>query len=213
MSPNPVKLTLEVKRPKDILERYYPNGRLGGLVLDGPAPAAVGHACDLLVRVTESAHRHLNVRGQLAWARHKGSSRLKACFGVDFVADDKPGRERLLQFANEKLAAADTRYDNRISTNLRVKLAHGGTRQKEALVDLSQGGAFVHSRTPLPVNSLLEFSLRPPLTLNPIKLRVRVAWVRTEGLAPGMGLEFVYQNSRQVSRVRKLVDKLSAPRA
>src|SRR4051812_49531367 len=76
-----VRVVLEVAFPADILHRFFPNGKLGGLTIDGPAPSALGQLVELVVRV-ERPSREFNLRGQLAWARHKGSRNLKECFGI-----------------------------------------------------------------------------------------------------------------------------------
>src|SRR5689334_1957823 len=112
MSSKPVKaearlrVTLEVASPQELLERWYPNGKLGGLTLKGELPGPLGTRCDLVVRAAHPALAspggasppavHFKLRGQLAWARHKGSRGMQECFGVDFLADAAAGRERLL---------------------------------------------------------------------------------------------------------------------
>ncbi len=96
-----MKVTLGVAFPADVLHRYYPNGKLGGLTIEGPSPSALGQLIDLTVKIERPA-REFTVRGQLAWARHKGSRNLKECFGVDFLAGDEGG-QRLLAFARRDL--------------------------------------------------------------------------------------------------------------
>ncbi|MHB8879264.1 MAG: hypothetical protein ACYC8T_36670, partial [Myxococcaceae bacterium] len=64
-----LKVSLQIAAPKDLLVRYYPNGKLGGLTVDGPLPGALGQRCALVVRAASPATRHFNVRGQRAGAR------------------------------------------------------------------------------------------------------------------------------------------------
>ena len=205
-----LKLTLELRRPKDLLERVLPNGQLGGLVLEGTLPSALGTRVPLTVRFAEPAERHFKVEVQLAWVRHKGSAalNLKEGYGVDFVAEDTAGRDRLLAYAREELATASSRSDVRIFTNLPVKIRHDGRVRKESLIDLSEGGAFVRTGMFLPVGAVLDFAVRPPRSLRSIRVRGRVAWLRKTGDARGFGVEFVYDDPRQAIRVRKLVERL-----
>jgi len=67
-----VRVVLEVANPGEILSRYFPNGKLGGLTIDGPSPSALGQIVELVVRVAQP-QREFNVQGQLSWARHRGS--------------------------------------------------------------------------------------------------------------------------------------------
>jgi hypothetical protein len=54
----------------------------------------------------------------------------------------------------------------------------------------------------------VSLKIRPPKSLRSIGVRGRVAWVREEGLARGVGVEFIYDNARQSERVMKLVKRL-----
>jgi uncharacterized protein (TIGR02266 family) len=204
-----IKVSLEVPAPKDLLVRYYPNGKLGGLTVDGPLPGVLGQRCELMVRALSPAQRQFNIRGQLAWARHKGSRGLKECFGIDFLAEDDAGRQRLLSFAKEEVEPSGSRYEERLFTDLPVKISHEGKVRKEVLFDLSQGGAFVRSALPPPVGTLLEFDVRPPLSLTHLRLNGRVAWIRQTGTARGMGIEFLYDDANQAERVRKLLNRVA----
>ncbi|MHB8878537.1 MAG: PilZ domain-containing protein, partial [Myxococcaceae bacterium] len=185
-----------------------PNGKLGGLTVDGPLPGALGQRCALVVRAASPATRHFNVRGQLAWARHKGSRGLKECFGIDFLAEDDAGRQRLLSFAREEVQPTGSRFEERLYTDLPVTISNAGRVRKEVLFDLSQGGAFVRTALPAPVGTHLAFDMRPPLSLTRLRLKGRVAWVRLTGPARGMGVQFLFDNAAQAERVLKLLRRL-----
>ncbi len=205
----PLKLTLQLLRPKDLLERWYPNGRHGGIALEGPLPGALGERCELSVEFSEPAVRMFQLHGRLAWARHKGSQRLRESFGVDIVDEGGDGRERLLRYARDEFPLSATRFEERLSTNLPVRVLHEGRSMRESLMDLSQGGAFVRTATPLPVDTQLVCELRPPRSLRALRLEARVAWVRYSGENAGMGLEFRYADPRESKRVRALLDRLA----
>lgn len=212
MAPSLTKVALEVQHARDLLPRTYPNGRLGGVRIDGPLPAPTGSHVQLIVKVQEPAERTFRVQGQIAWARHQTTHGLKECFGIDFVPQDETGRDRLLAFASDRVPVDATRYQERVETNLPVKITHGGILRKEKLIDLSEGGAFVRAQLPLPVGSEVKFELRPPLSLRSITLEGRVAWLRRTGDNRGYGIEFVKASARESERIRKLLDKLYAQR-
>ena len=201
-----MRVELNVAFPADIVTRFYPNGKLGGLTIDGPSPSALGQIVDLSVRI-ERPLREFTVRGQLAWARHKGSRHLKECFGIDFLGLDDSSH-RLMAFARRDLDPESTRGTVRLLTDLKVRITHLGQTRREFLADLSEGGAFVRSGMPAEVGELLELHLRPPGSLTSMMLNARVAWVRATGNEPGMGLEFLDGDTKVAERLGKVLARL-----
>lgn len=207
------RAVLEVAVPADVQHRVYPNGKLGGLTVDGPLPGALGEVVEIEVRVAQP-RRSFVVKGQLAWARHRGSKALKECFGADFVGGEDQGPARLLAFARHEVDPELLRAEPRMATNLPVKLVHHGETRKEFLADISSGGAFVRSGTPLDPGSKVELHLRHGLALTALKLHGHVAWVRRTGSAPGMGIQFDVSDYGAHERLLKLLAKLgSQPRS
>lgn len=181
-------LHLIVSTPGDLLRRFYPNGKLGGVSLDGQPPGALGELVTVMVRVRKPP-REFVFGGQVAWARRKGSKQLHECYGVDFRDDDDATIGRMLAFAREEVSAESTRLKRRVQVEFPIKLVHGKTSRRERLADLSHGGAFVRTWDPLNVDEVVELVVRPKAALFPLHLRGRVAWVRRVGDA-GMGIEF-----------------------
>ncbi|GMU60844.1 MAG: hypothetical protein AMXMBFR34_26070 [Myxococcaceae bacterium] len=203
-----VPVTLAVGQPHELAERYYPNGKLGGLALDGKAPGPLGLHVELTVRVRKPA-RSFVVRGQLAWARHKAPRGQTAAYGVDFLPEDDATRVRLLAFARNEVHPEATRLEQRLQVELPVRLVHEGTTRREYLADLSSGGAFVRTWNPLQPGEQVELSVRPPLSFFGLTLKGRVAWTRTTGAHPGMGIEFVEEGGEARDRVERLLAKLT----
>lgn len=201
-----MRVDLAVAFPVDILRRFYPNGKLGGLTVDGPVPSALGQLIELCVKI-ERPEREFNVKGQLAWARHKGSRNLKECYGVDFLPLDDSS-QRLLAFARTDLDLDATRGTVRLMTDLKIRITHLGVTRREFLADLSEGGAFVRSGMPAEVGQMLELHLRPPGSLTSMVLNARVAWVRATGNEPGMGLEFLDSDEKILERLGKVISRL-----
>ncbi len=202
----PVTATLLVENPRDLVDRYYPNGKLGGLTLDGKAPGALGAALVVAVKLKKPL-REFSFRGVLAWARHR-TTRQPASFGVDFSASDEGSRARLLAFARNEVPAEAVRVGRRLQVELGVRLVHEGRVRKEKLADLSLGGAFVHTPTPLALGELVELTLRPPRSLGSFMVRGHVAWVRHGGPLAGMGIEFVADTETH-RRLDRLLARLS----
>ena len=204
-----MRVVLEVDSPSDVLNRVFPNGKQGGITVDGPSPGALGEQVEIELRV-KSPRRAFVFKGQVAWMRHKSQRALKECFGVDFTDADQAATDRLLAFARNEVDEESMRTEVRVVTDLPVSLLHRGEARKEFLADLSPGGAFVRSADPLLPGEAVVLQLRPPLSLAllPIKLRGRVAWVRRTGAAPGMGIEFMVEDMGAQGRLLKLLGKL-----
>lgn len=204
-----LSLALDVEFPADLVARHYANGKSGGLTVDGALPAPLGQKVELTVRVRKPA-RSFVVLGQLAWARHRSSKSLKECFGVDFAPEDDASRHRLLAFARQEVHPEATRLWDRVHTDLPVKVIHAGKVRHEHLVDLSLGGAFIRSGTPLAVGEAVELIIRPPRTLLGLHLKGRVAWLRQTGTAVGMGVQFNDDSADQRGRLEKLLARIHA---
>lgn len=203
----PAKVTLELTHAREVLTRSYPNGRNGGIRVDGVPPGPLGTTVQMVISVAEPAERKFRVRGVVSWVRRKHGT-MDDAYGVDFLAEDGPGRERLLAFASDRVSVEATRYQERVLTDLPVKITHQDRPRKETLFDLSEGGAFVRSRLPIPVGDPVKFELRPPLSLRALTLDARVAWIRREGDSAGYGLEFTRTHAREQERIRKLLERL-----
>ncbi len=192
---------------QDLLARYYPNGKLGGISVDGPCPGVLGQLVELTVRFPQ-AQRQFTVRGQLSWARHQHSKNLRECFGIDFVALDEGGRERLLSIAKNKVDPESLRTYERVATDLPVRIVHAGVTRREYLADVSLGGAFIRSADPIDPGHPLELHLRPPRALLGFSVNGVVVWSRRTGNAVGMGVKFVDFGKRELERLSALIDRV-----
>jgi uncharacterized protein (TIGR02266 family) len=86
------------------------------------------------------------------------------------------------------------RRQTRVPVQLEVEYRGTGSFLVAYSTNLSKGGLFLQSDTPLAVGSGLKLRLHVPEIAEPIALEAVVAWVREpgspEGYPPGMGLEF-----------------------
>ena len=202
-----IQTDLTVASPAELAEHYYPNGRLGGLSIEGKAPGALGQLVLMKVEVVRPA-RQFVLRGQLAWVRHKSGPNQPTGFGVDFVPEDDATRVRLLAFARQEVSSDAIRVEQRQQVELQVRLVHEGKPRKELCADLSPGGAFIRSWNPLPVGAKVQMGLRLPLSFSAIELKGHIAWVRLAGEHPGMGVEFERDEAAR-AKLEKLLVKLA----
>ncbi len=198
----------QVETPDGVLQRYYPNGKLGGLTVDGTPPGALSQRVLLTVHVRQPT-RDFEVRGVVAWARRKGSESLKACYGVDFEVGEDRARDRLLAFARHEVGPEALRFEHRVHVEVPIRVREGQAEHAWQLADLSTGGAFILTRVAPSVGTALTLSVRPPMSLLSLKLEGRVAWVRRGGPLPGMGVEFTQATPAQRERLQKWLARLA----
>ncbi|MHB8418920.1 MAG: TIGR02266 family protein [Myxococcales bacterium] len=79
-------------------------------------------------------------------------------------------------------------------------------------VNISKGGLFVNTRTPLPVGSQVRLIISLPSAAFPYDLQGKVSWVNEfdneSNLVPGMGIEFVDIGEEQKAKIADFVEKL-----
>ena len=79
-------------------------------------------------------------------------------------------------------------------------------------VNISKGGIFINTRTPLAVGTMVKLIISLPDAAFPFDLTGRVTRVHEydngTNLVPGMGLEFVDVDDEKRVRIEKFVDRL-----
>jgi uncharacterized protein (TIGR02266 family) len=79
-------------------------------------------------------------------------------------------------------------------------------------VNISQGGIFINTRTPLPEGTTVRLIISLPDTAFPFELAGRVARVcefnNPSNQAPGMGIEFVDVDEEKKERIERFVERL-----
>ena len=79
-------------------------------------------------------------------------------------------------------------------------------------VNISKGGIFINTRTPLAVGTKVKLIISLPDAAFPFDLTGRVTRIHeydnTTNLVPGMGLEFVDVDDDKKVRIEKFVDRL-----
>jgi type IV pilus assembly protein PilZ len=81
--------------------------------------------------------------------------------------------------------------------------------------NISRGGTFIRTDRPLPLGTVLSFTIRAPELGEPLRLRGAVRWVvEAEKAGPerlaGMGIAFVYDSPAQREAIVRRLDRLMA---
>jgi type IV pilus assembly protein PilZ len=79
--------------------------------------------------------------------------------------------------------------------------------------NISRGGTFIRTDRPLPLGTVLSFTIRAPELGEPLVLRGAVRWVvEAERAGPqrpaGMGIAFVYDSPPQKEAIERRLDRL-----
>ena len=79
--------------------------------------------------------------------------------------------------------------------------------------NISRGGTFIRTDRPLPLGTVLSFTIRAPELGEPLVLRGAVRWVVETGKAEsrrpaGMGIAFLYDSPQQKEAIERRLDRL-----
>jgi type IV pilus assembly protein PilZ len=92
------------------------------------------------------------------------------------------------------------RTDPRYARRLEVEVVVGEDRKVATTRNISLGGVFVETTTPLPLQTRLQIRFRIPSQTEPIEVGGEVRWVEAGGpdQPPGMGVRFQGLRAREV---------------
>ena len=76
--------------------------------------------------------------------------------------------------------------------------------------NISRGGTFIKTRTPLPAGTRFVFQLTVPTRAEAFALEGEVVRVELEGVEPGMGIRFVWRDDTARARFERSVEQLMA---
>jgi len=107
---------------------------------------------------------------------------------------------------------ANKRKSDRLENELPVAYRSVDGFITDWVTNISKGGLFINSRTPLPVGTTVRLIIQLPDTPFPFDLTGRIVRVIDENNAaaepPGMGVEFVNITEDKRERIDRFVDKL-----
>ncbi|MBZ0117381.1 MAG: TIGR02266 family protein, partial [Sandaracinaceae bacterium] len=106
---------------------------------------------------------------------------------------------------------SDTRKDKRAPISLKVRFKSATVDEfiEQYSLDISRGGLFIKSKTPMSIGTLLKFEFQLKDESRLIHGVGRVVWKRDEaeaaGQAPGMGIKFIKMDPESRTLVEKMV--------
>ena len=109
----------------------------------------------------------------------------------------------------------EARRDSRLQHEILVAYRTVDGFMTDWAVNISRGGLFVNTRSPLEIGSEIKLIISLPDGNFPFDLIGRVTWVnapsdgRHPGPAPGMGIEFLDVDAEKRSRLETFVEKLN----
>ena len=74
--------------------------------------------------------------------------------------------------------------------------------------DVSKSGAFLRSRTPPSVGTIVTLGLNPPGAGTPINVHAEVMWRRPAGDNPGFGVRYVARNRSTIRQLDALMGEV-----
>jgi uncharacterized protein (TIGR02266 family) len=106
----------------------------------------------------------------------------------------------------------DGRRARRLHHDLVVTYRSVGRFLSDWVTDISRGGLFINSRSPLPVGTVVKLIIQLPGAAFPFDLVGRVQrtvpWGNELDLAPGMGIEFTDVDRDKRDRIDAFVEEL-----
>lgn len=107
------------------------------------------------------------------------------------------------------MSESDLRQQPRAPLKLRVEYQRMNVFFADYTKNISSGGTFIRTASPLPVGTRFVFQLQVPGLDAPVELDGEVAWINTEPLnESGMGVEFVFHSELERMMFESTVEKL-----
>jgi len=209
VDPDSRSLSIYHARREEFLERYLGDLPGGGAFVPTAERFEIGQRITISFQFPEIPDG-LSVHGTVAWRRTPVPWRsvMLPGVGVAFGTGQRSRVEFLLDFCRGYLS--DLRKPGRrIPTQLRADILDGGARVEARVRDISHGGVFVLMPAPLAPGALVDLELFVRPDDSPERLSGRVAWSRSNGDEPGMGVQFDFQSPARKRRFASYVDALA----
>jgi type IV pilus assembly protein PilZ len=209
LSQNHRSLTVYHARREEFVERFLADLPGGGAFVPTAERFEVGEPVAITFQFPEIPDG-LIVQGSVAWRRTPVPWRsvMLPGIGVAFGSGQRSRVEFLMDFCRGHLAEL-RKPGRRIPTQLRADFVTGGVRFEGRVRDISHGGVFVLTPTPLNAGAVIDLDLFVRPEDPPERLSGRVAWSRAEGDEPGMGVHFDFQSAARKRRFAAYVDALA----
>lgn len=112
---------------------------------------------------------------------------------------------------------AERRESGRAAVELPIDYERLNALLSDYTHNISRGGTFIRTDRPLPVGTVLSFTIRAPSLGEPIRLRGAVRWVveaveAREDRPAGMGIAFLFDSAGHKEEVEGRLDRLMVER-
>lgn len=106
------------------------------------------------------------------------------------------------------MAGPENRNTARAPIELKVDYKKVNSFFADYTKNISKGGTFIKTKKPLAVGTRFLFKLSIPRRDQAFELLGEVAWARSEGDEPGMGIRFVYASDEQRQEFEGIVEQM-----
>jgi type IV pilus assembly protein PilZ len=156
-------------------------------------------------RITEG----LLICGKVKWRRFptKWRTALPAGIGVSFGSTERSRVEFLIDFCKGALDSL-RKPGRRVPVDFRSKILSNGKCLVGRTRDLSRGGAFILTDTPMKKNTAVELDLFIDEASGPERFSGSVVWCRAQGKDPGVGVKFDFGSAIRRRRISRLVGEV-----
>ncbi|MEI6126282.1 MAG: TIGR02266 family protein [Pseudomonadota bacterium] len=105
----------------------------------------------------------------------------------------------------------DKRTTPRIETNIDILFRESGAFIKSYMLNVSNGGLFLKTENPLPIDSVVTLRIRLPAETEPMEIQGCVVWSNPKGknnaFPSGMGIQFIKINPENRIKIDAFVDQ------
>ena len=197
---------IKLKNGPDFLTYYFHDGNIGGMLVPGRSDLQLGSSINIEL-YTLAENQVFSIRGQVKWRRLRDEAKLRAGAGVEFLDSERKARDTLLEFANGRAISIHRRKSARLPAIIEVDYAAGSVFLTDVTDNVSKGGAFLLTRSPPPLGTILKVRLRPPGYRHGVTIDAEVIW-RRESERPGVGVRFVFPWYRSARKLFRLIDQI-----
>jgi type IV pilus assembly protein PilZ len=108
----------------------------------------------------------------------------------------------------------ERRQSRRAPVTVRVTYSTVDAMFSEFSRNINEGGLFIESNSPLPLDEQVQLQFRLPGVDDPFKVTGRIAWIREPGgeEPPGMGVEFDSLDGDSRRKIDEIVQSLRVDR-
>ncbi len=107
--------------------------------------------------------------------------------------------------------SSDQRQTPRVETNIEILFKEKGSFIKSYMLNVSHGGLFIKTGTPLPIDSFVNMKVTLPDTDTPLDILGRVVWINARAgdnsFPQGMGIQFYKLDSEHREIIDGFVEK------